>query len=255
MRRAIIEDEEQLVGLDDANACRVNVTAELPFTNQKEGYTRDWAVDGPGQISTTGTYTAPGTKPTPDVATVTFTSRNDKTTAYVRIFARVKIVDFKAVSVYKGTIKTTRSDSTTIGNFTWNAEPGNIGATNYKLSGTVSYAYNDRGCTANAEVAVTSTANLFVSYLYLAYKTPPPGFPADLKDKYIGFSFGEHGIKGCTYPDGRKGTGPFSQWKWEMCDFVPITDLASLYRLKGSCTKNSGKDVYEWDFVATEFMN
>jgi hypothetical protein len=161
-----------------APSCTRQVTREYPFTNNKNGFTRLWAVNAEapgnstiGTISPTSpsgaTYTAPDKKPNPDTVTVTFQSLNSVTRDNITLRASVKIED-EVIQKYTGSVKFNGSFT---GGVTWSGE-GNLTWTlienkpndlnKYQVSGTFQATTLYPDCTlASGSVPVQGTMIVF----------------------------------------------------------------------------------------------
>jgi hypothetical protein len=159
--------EDDLVPL--GMSCLPVVNKEpVPFWNQKDGFTRQWLVNGiPNgdatvgtiSVSTTGkigaTYTAPANKPSPDKVTVTFESTNIKTGWNLRQggfppTAEVTILD--NIRTYTGTISVDGYDAAknqfkANGNLTFKSDAtGNSGLVTYKATGSLTVTDTYTNC-------------------------------------------------------------------------------------------------------------
>ena len=164
------------IGADDLTPlCQLReVTREYPFTNDKDGFTRAWLVNGVlGGNSTVGTvtknggsgaiYTAPTKKPSPDTVTVTFQSVNIDTLDSVAPIASVKITD-DVIQTYSGSLSFSGSNSAGVsytgqGNVTWSLVedlPNDLAK--YEATGSLQATTTYEDCTpAAASVPVAGT--------------------------------------------------------------------------------------------------
>ncbi|MFY9511248.1 MAG: fibronectin type III domain-containing protein, partial [Rubrivivax sp.] len=150
------------IGLTGCLFTPILETREIPFTNSKAGYVREWNVNlVPGGDAVFGTvaprnpsgatYTAPAQAPNPDTVRVMFESRNNTSGRSVLLVAQVTVFDNR----WHGTVttETLPSDTgtwfTAIGRVTWNLDSAaSSGSTRiYRPEGTIEVMVQDDDCT------------------------------------------------------------------------------------------------------------
>ncbi len=218
---------------DDLRACiyqPVMETRQLPFLNQKAGYTRGWYVflqqggDATyGTVVPTGTvgavYTAPDEVPDPAAVIVSFQSTHQRTGRTVVLAAPVTITDDRWV----GTISMTDGPSiagTTVfveGQVTWRLDRAASTATRqvYRAEGTLGVVITDDDCTVTVTPSVhdVSPDPMFVS-LEIDGSTAPARYrlrlitfwngnilavcprASDSRDSLLGYGFDVEGVLG-----------------------------------------------------------
>jgi hypothetical protein len=227
-----------------SSACNAPVIRDLPFTNDKPGFTREWTLDGPGTLVAGGgsgaTYTAPGVKPSPNVARVNFTSKNLATTASVLMWAPVTITD--VVKTYRGTYSTS-GVYTMAGEVTFElAEVSAQGVLKYvAINGTATItnvATNE--CTDPGSVGINKAAAAI-------FLTPPPAGAASSEVSYYGGVLSNQVTVSCV----QRGSPPVP-YTFPLAGVFVVPDgvAPSDRRLQGNVT--DGGVNYTWDFIAVD---
>jgi hypothetical protein len=224
-----------------SSACNAPVIRDLPFTNDKPGFTREWTLDGPGTLVAGGgsgaTYTAPGVKPNPNTARVNFTSKNLATTASVLMWAPVTITE--VVKTYRGTYSTS-GGYTMAGEVTYSlAEINDQGVLKYVVvNGTASITDYDRECIDPGSVGINQGA---------IFLTPPPDGAASSEVNYYGVLLSNPVTVSCVRrSSGQPYTESFPGGTFGFAYQVAPSDR----RLQGNVT--DGGLNYTWDFIAVD---
>jgi hypothetical protein len=234
-----------------SSACNAPVIRDLPFTNDKPGFTREWSLDGPGTLVAGGgsgaTYTAPGVKPSPNVARVNFTSKNLATTASVLMWAPVTITD--VVKTYRGSFRSGQQAIAFNGTVTWSLEDTKDDVSIYRVTAVNANLTGNIGsdCTA-LPGAVTVESQSF-----LRVKSNAPN-GANTSVNYGGAILSAPVSITCKNGDSTVVV-PFS-YAWFTCNGDgndPFPEFApSAIRLQGSCSVPSAGATGEWDFIAVD---
>ncbi|HEX6723177.1 MAG TPA: hypothetical protein VF107_16540, partial [Burkholderiaceae bacterium] len=162
-------------------------TREMPFENQKAGYTRRWFVwaeEGGDAASGTITprsssgaiYQAPAQEPSPNPVIVTFTSKHDKSGRTLTLSSSIRV----RARVWTGIIHGTLEQSADLGfafsaEAVWTAVPGADGT--YHANGTQSVHVLNFTCSGSASPA---TVPLPPGALTIDASVNPPRYTLDV---------------------------------------------------------------------------
>jgi hypothetical protein len=247
LQAATAPGDEALVPLS-SSACDAAVTLDLPFTNDKPGFTREWSLDGPGTLvagaSSGATYTAPGVKPSPNVARVNFTSKNLATTASVLMWAPVTIAD--VVKTYRGTYSASQEGVAMNGEVTWTLQGDGTGENEgyllYKATaGTAIITTYFPPCSAPGSVGIKIAT----------MRVKPATAGSALTDvRYDAGLVSNTGSSVCPRtPPNPPDTIP-GKYGWQTCSLGGAVSPSDR-RLQGSCLA-AGAATETWDFIAVD---
>jgi hypothetical protein len=231
-----------------SSACNGPVIRDLPFTNDKPGFTREWSLDGPGTLvagaSSGATYIAPGVKPSPNVARVNFTSKNLATTASVLMWAPVTITD--VVKTYRGTYSASQEGVAMNGEVTWTLQGDGAGENEgyllYKATaGTAIITTYFPPCSAPGSVGIEIAT----------MRVKPATAGSALTDvRYDAGLVSNTGSSVCPRtPPNPPDTIP-GKYGWQTCSLGGAVSPSDR-RLQGSCLA-AGAATETWDFIAVD---
>jgi hypothetical protein len=239
LQAATAPGDEALLPLS-SSACDAAVTLDLPFTNDKPGFTREWFVEGPGTLvagaSSGATYTAPGVKPNPNVARVNFRSTNLATTASVLMWAPVTITD--VIQTYRGTFNRTISGSS-VGYFnntiTWTLTSADNGTLRYTGSGNGALEIRNEFCAGSGSGPLQS-AVLEVTTVPTTGNDPPRyAYSADIRGGGVSLVCASGTVP--TFGSNQTCSG---------------SESSNVRRLQGRCSEPQFSSSSEWDFIAVD---
>ena len=161
------------VPVDDPIGCLpmpIVDTFEVPFANDKDGFTRSWYVwaeEGGDAVSGTvvpragaagAIYTAPQQVPDPKTVPVTFRSVNKKTGRSVTLASNITIVEPRWTGIFRGTLTAPGGDIgfSITGQATWRPDAQVAGGGTYRAEGTQTLSVLEFTCTATVSPSSTT---------------------------------------------------------------------------------------------------
>lgn len=175
----------QFEGLCIALPMPVLKLRQVPFTNVKDGYTREWSVQGVvGGSAALGTvtpragtgalYRAPQEPPEPNPVTVTFRSRHERSGRTVEMSSRIKVAEPRWTSRVSGYLGAADIAFTFSSQAVWTRFPG---TDRFEADGTQEVGVVDITCTGSASPAEVP---LPAGSLVIDRSVEPPTYKLDM---------------------------------------------------------------------------